>query len=335
MKTLLRLDASIRTTESYTRTLTDYFEAAWLKANPGGNIIRRCLIRDSIPHLTQEALDNFATPYDPSSGNTLSDQLISELRHANHVVIGSPLYNLSLPSSLKAYFDHVVRLTATFEVVDGQYRGLLENVSATLITARSSISSTDYVDDFQTSYLKAVLNFIGIDSIEVVALQATGLENEKIESSLSTVKQMIDGFFATNKELEWAGIFSDSEKDEISTIRSAQASAIIEGNAELYAELCTDDIKLLIPSRDAVCGIEAFTKTEKELFSGSKFDRFIKHPIRIERSGDLAVEVGRQYIEMRSQNENEGVFSASQKYTHVFRKTGNGWRFSVLMSNPS
>jgi len=332
MKTLLRIDSSIRLSKSYTRILTGYFESAWLNANPNSKVIRRCLVNDKIPHLTQETLEGFSDPYNPSSNSTLSDQLIAELKKADHLLIGSPLYNLSLPSTLKAYFDHVVRSTATFEVKESVYHGLLRNVSATVITARSGVSSIDYVDDYQTSYLKSVLNFMGIGSVDVVALESTGLD---CGSALSNAKQTIDDFFINHKEPEWVGEFCDREKHEISQIRSAQATAIIEGNAARYANLCTDDIQLLIPSCDMVSGIEDFLKVEKILFSKAIFEKFIKHPVRIERNGDLAVEVGRQEVVMKNQHDNQGVFTSSQKYTHVYRKTANGWRFAVLMSNSS
>ncbi len=335
MKTLLRLDSSIRLSGSYTRTLTDYYEGAWLDANPDGKVIRRCLVKDNIPHLTQEVLENFSATYDSSNDSTLSDQLIAELRKANHVLIGSPLYNLSLPSSLKAYLDHVVRSTATFVVEDGHYRGLLHNTSATLITARSGVSSTDCVDDYQTEYLKGVLNFMGIDDIELVSIEATGLDNGKIGHSISQVKRKIDDFFISDNEPEWVGSFSESEKHEISHIRSAQSEAITDGNATRYAELCTDDIQLLIPSYDAISGIDNFLKAEQALFSSATFDSFIKYPIRIERSNNLAVEIGRQEVVTRNQSNKQGVFASSQKYMHVFRKTNNGWRFAILMSNPS
>jgi FMN-dependent NADH-azoreductase/ketosteroid isomerase-like protein len=335
MKTLLRLDSSIRLSGSYTRTLTDYYERAWLNENPDGEVIHRCLVNDSIPHFTEEALENFITPYASSNDNTLSDRLIAELKKSDHLLIGSPLYNLSLPSSLKAYLDHVVRSTATFVVEDDHYRGLLHNTSATLITARSGISSADYVDDYQTGYLKSILNFIGIGNIEVISVEATGSDNEKSQRSISHAKRKIDDFFISDKEPEWVGSFSKNDKHEISYIRSAQSDAITNGDAERYAELCTDDIQLLIPSHDAISGIETFLKTEQALFASATFDSFIKYPIRIERSDNLAVEIGRQEVAVRNQSDNQGVFASSQKYMHVFRKTNNGWRFSVLMSNQS
>jgi FMN-dependent NADH-azoreductase len=335
MKTLLRLDSSVRLSGSNTRTLTSYYETAWLNKNPAGEVIRRCLVRDDIPHLTDEILNDFVTPYTNDNDDSLSNQLISELKKADHLVIGSPLYNLSLPSSLKAYFDHVVRSTATFEVKDGHYSGLLRNISATIITARSGASSANHDDDYQTSYLKAVLNFMGVVNIDIIAVECTGFDDEEIQNSMLDAKQKIDESFSCDNEPEWLGSFSDSDKQEISYLRTAQSKAIIDGDAARYAELCTDDIQLLIPLYDVISGIESFLKTEQTVFSNIKFDNFIKHPLKVERSGNIAIEIGRQKVQMKNTNDNKGVFSSIQKYTHVFRKTDNGWRLAILMSNQS
>ena len=71
------------------------------------------------------------------------------------------------------------------------------------------------------------------------------------------------------------------------------------------------------------------------MFSNANFIRFHKVPLRVERSGDLAIEVGSQEVQMQGQEPAEGVYSAYQKYTHLFRRTDQGWRFALLMSNPN
>jgi len=333
MKTLLRVDSSIRRTGSYTRELTEYFENAWKKANPDGHVIRRCLRSDNIPHLTDEALKIFSQPNTSLINKSLSDELISELRKADHVLIGSPLYNLSLPSALKAYFDHVVRSSKTFEVVEGKCLGLLKNKSATLITARSGISSVEQMDDYQVDYLQAILKFIGINKVELVALEATGFDDVQVEKSITFAKQTVDNIFRKYQEPIWKGEFSQSDKHELTELRLKQASAIIEGSVGNYAKLCTNDIQLLIPSRAAVTGIEAFKQAEKAIFEKFQFKSFNKFPLRIERSENLAVEIGEQKVVMHDFENGDGISASNQKYTHVFRKTQNGWRFSVLMSN--
>lgn len=333
MKTLLRIDASIRTTASHTRTLTDYFEKTWLKANPTGTVIRRCLVENPIPHLSQEDFAQFN--HVSADNNTLSDALILEIKQADHLLIGSPLYNLSLPSSLKAYFDHIVRHHETFEVTDGSYLGLLTQLSATLITTRGGMQSPDYQDDFQQDYLKAILRFIGVGHIDHIPVDATGHDQPAVKRSLDKAQQRIDTLLISHQTVKWLGNFSAAEKAEITTLRLAQAEAITNGDAAQYAALCTKDIQLLIPGHDAVSGHNDFLASENNLFASATFELFNKYPISIEKSGDLAVEIGRQEVKMAHRGNNEGVFSSHQKYTHVFRKTADGWRFAVLMSNPS
>lgn len=265
----------------------------------------------------------------------LSDTLIDELKRADHLVIGSPLYNLTLPSTLKAYFDHVVRSEHTFEVRQGQYRGLLTGTEATLITARGGQSSPESMDDFQTTYLRKILAFIGIDSSEVVALEGMTLDQQTKEKALSCAKRQVDWLLNQKVSPVWHGEFSENDKQQISFLRFGQADAIVQGDAQAYSELCTDDIQLLLPSRDVIRGQEALLETERALFSSAKFASFQKFPLHIERSGNLAIEVGRQAVNMQKHLDTGGVFSTCQKYTHVLRLTQQGWRFAVLMSNPS
>jgi FMN-dependent NADH-azoreductase/ketosteroid isomerase-like protein len=335
MKTLLRIDASIRLADSSTRALTGYFEEAWLRANPGGKAIRRCLASDPIPHLSQEAYEGFQPNGGPAGACALSDTLIDEIKLADHLLIGSPLYNFSLPSSLKAYLDHLVRSGETFVVDQGNYRGLLNDKCATLITARAGYSSSDCADDFQTEYLKQILAFIGISCVQTVALEGTGADQGSKEQALAHAKREIDRLCEPAESPVWLGEFGDQDKNEISRLRASQAEAIVAGDASAYAALCTEDIQLLIPARDLILGKDAFLQAEEALFRSAKFVSFRKTPVRVERSGNLAIEVGRQEVQMQNQDHSGGVFSARQKYTHMFRRTSQGWRFALLMSNPS
>ncbi|MEM8613855.1 MAG: NAD(P)H-dependent oxidoreductase [Cyanobacteria bacterium P01_H01_bin.105] len=333
MKTLLRIDASTRINGSHTRVLTDYFQTQWLSHHPKNRVIHRCLASEPIPHIANETIHAFHHADQPSSDRTLSDTLIDELKRADHLLIGSPLYNLTLPSTLKAYFDHIVRAGLTFEVRQGTYRGLLNNKAATLITARGSKSSP--TDDFQTAYLRKILAFIGIDSVDVVALEGMALDQQTKEKALSCAKQQIDWLSSRTVSPVWQGEFSEYDRQQISFLRAGQADAIVNGDAQAYAELCTDNIQLLIPSQDVITGRNALLEAEQTLFSRAKFVSFQKFPLHIERSGNLAVEVGRQKVIMQAHHDTDGVFSTSQKYTHVFRLTPQGWRFAMLMSNPS
>lgn len=334
MKTLLRVDASIRHAGSYTRTLTEYYEQTWLRANPDGRVIRRCLTTEPVPHLSQEALEAFDGLDDRSGARALSDVLIREFQSADHIVIGSPLYNFSFPSSLKAYFDHVVRSGVTFEVWNGEYRGLLEGTCATVITAQGGQRTTDGADDFQTAYLRKILEFVGIGDPNVITLDGTSLGENGATSALARAQRDIDKLFDQAVPGAWYGDFSDEDKRALARLREGQADAIISGDADAYTALCAETVQLLIPGRDLICGLAAFREAEQALFATARFKAFRKYPVSVERSGDLAIEVGRQEIVM-DKLAGGGVCAGHQKYTHVFRRTGAGWRFALLMSNPS
>lgn len=249
MKTLLRIDSSIRLSDSCTRELTGYFEEAWLRKNPDSNVIRRCLMKSPVPHLTQEVFDTFQNSDEPSHTGSLSDTLVDEIKRADYVLIGSPLYNLGLPSPLKAYFDHIVRSGITFEAENGSYRGLLGKKRAILITARASYSSPESHDDFQKGYLEQILAFIGIKHIETVSVEGVGDTDSNLTQILAYAKEKIDLIFELSNEPSWLGEFSNKDRQEITQLRAAQAEAIIAGDATAYASLCTEDINYLFPKK--------------------------------------------------------------------------------------
>jgi ketosteroid isomerase-like protein len=112
--------------------------------------------------------------------------------------------------------------------------------------------------------------------------------------------------------------------------------AILRGDAEAYAENCTDDILLMLQGFDVVVGLQAFIECESRLFQETRFEAMRQVPLRVERHGNLAVEVGRQEITAASDSAvRTESFKAKRKYCHVLRRTSDGWRFAVLMSNNS
>ncbi len=334
MKRLLRIDASARKEGSHSRLLADYYQEKWSELHPNGNIIMRDLADDPVPHLTADIIEKFhQTDCTPSRETILSDSLIQELKSVDHLLISSPLYNLTLPSTLKAYFDYVTRADLTFSVQDNQVAALLSDKSAVIITVRGGFSTDGVEDDFQTHYLKAILSFIGIKPVEIISLEGTSLEeSERLQHIKKTMNQ-IDRLFIKQKQPVWKGAFTADEKRDIKALRDGQASAIVNGDAEAYANLCADDIQLMIPGHDIISGREQFLAAEKELFKHSKFATFQKYPDKIERSGDIVVETGLQEITMNDSADKGGVNSARQKYLHVFRSSKNRWHYAALMSN--
>ena len=131
-------------------------------------------------------------------------------------------------------------------------------------------------------------------------------------------------------DIQWIGNFTAEDQKEIGLLRSGQAAAVEQGDADAYVRLCADDVHSMLPGHDIIAGRDRFHAFQSTLFRAARFDGLRKYPLRVERSGDLAVEVGRQEIRAST-----GTFAKRQKYTHVMRKSAEGWRFVILMSNGS
>ncbi len=120
MKTLLQISTSLFSSGGQSTQLADTFVTEWQRTHPDGRVIRRDLSVNPVPHLDAERLTAFMTPAGQRSTQqqsivAYSDALIDELRQTDVVVIGLPLYNFGIPSSLQAYFDHLARAGVTFK----------------------------------------------------------------------------------------------------------------------------------------------------------------------------------------------------------------------------
>lgn len=342
-KTLLRIDSSARKQGSHSRALADHFQTLWLQANPDGRIVSRDLADTPLPHLLNSTIAAFTAPNDsapvsPPDAVALSDQLIAELQAADQVLVSSPLYNFNVPSTLKAWVDHVVRFGRTFAMNERGYFGLLRGKSVCIITARGGSGPGSESQDFQGRYLKSVFAFMGFERIDLVALEGTAERNGCLKESIARAQEQIAWLVSPNSDtnVQWLGEFTAQDRKEINDLRARQVDAILRGDAAAYAENCTDDIQLMLQGFDVVAGRQAFIECESRLFQTTKFEAMRQLPVRVERHGNLAVEVGRQEVTIASGSAAQAeAFEARRKYTHVLRKTSDGWRFAVLMSNNS
>jgi uncharacterized protein (TIGR02246 family) len=138
-----------------------------------------------------------------------------------------------------------------------------------------------------------------------------------------------------NEPTKWMGEFSSKDREEINALRSKQVFSIENGDANSYSNLCTDDILLMLQGNDVVVGKSDFYQCESNLLKKVKFTSIEQIPIRVERQGNLAIEVGRQELVIAASTESPKNYKSHRKYCHVMRKTDEGWRFAVLMSNNS
>ncbi|WP_299599770.1 NAD(P)H-dependent oxidoreductase [uncultured Tateyamaria sp.] len=165
--TILHIDSSARTQGSVTRDLT-----ADIVAKLGGDVIRRDLT-EALPHINETWVNANFTPSDDRDATqrdtlALSDSLVEELKAADTIVIGAPVYNFGVPAALKAWIDLVARAGLTFKYSETGPVGLLEGKRAIIAVATGGTPVGSDID-FATGYLKHVLGFIGIHDVEVIA----------------------------------------------------------------------------------------------------------------------------------------------------------------------
>jgi FMN-dependent NADH-azoreductase len=170
---LLRIDSSARKS-SVTRRLTAEFAEQWKKRHPDGAVIYRDLSATTLPLITDDWNATFdekkLTPSQRSYLST-SDQLIKELKAADTVVIGAPMYNFSISSSLKAWIDQIVRMRRTFAYGPSGPQGLLGNKKVVVITARGGAyekGTPREALDFQEPYLRSILRFVGLTHVTFI-----------------------------------------------------------------------------------------------------------------------------------------------------------------------
>ncbi len=176
MSTLLVIHSSPNLTQSHTRDLVARYAQAWLARHPEGKVIERDLAVNPPPHLDMTTIGAFYTPEadrnsDAQAAVALSDALVAELKAADEVVIGAPMHNFSVPSSLKAWIDHICRVGVTFRYTEQGPEGLLGDKKAVLINARGgnySASSPAHGMNHQDTYLQTVLGFVGITDLTVI-----------------------------------------------------------------------------------------------------------------------------------------------------------------------
>jgi FMN-dependent NADH-azoreductase len=129
MATLLHIDSSVfPTAASASRAVTDAFRTTWEEQHPDGTVIYRDLAAHPVPHITADAhTAGFAAPdaHTPEQAAAFAERvkLIEELEQADAVLIGAPMYNFSIPSTLKAWLDNVILIGRTAMAEDSKIKG--------------------------------------------------------------------------------------------------------------------------------------------------------------------------------------------------------------------
>jgi FMN-dependent NADH-azoreductase len=180
MPTLLNIQSSPRGIDSLSRLLSLQFVAEWEKNYPDGKVVLRDLAESPLAFIGQDWISGVFHPEDKRSPQmrkalSISDELIAELFAADHILIGTPMYNFTVPANLKAWIDQVVRPRVTHSGPP-ERRGLVTGKHCTIIIASGGIYEPGLpaaASDHQSGYLKRILGFIGITEVEVVLAGGT------------------------------------------------------------------------------------------------------------------------------------------------------------------
>jgi FMN-dependent NADH-azoreductase len=194
MKTLLKVTSSIYGPEGQSSRLAERFAGNWRLNNPGGIVVSRDLAERAVPHLTAERFKAFSDPEgklgpEQQAGLDLSNTLIAELEAADEIVLAAPMYNFDVPSTLRAYFDHIARAGVTFRYTALGPEGLLKGKKTTVIVTRGG--SYAGTADTHTSYLKQFLGFIGLTDIEWVVAEKLAIDEATRFASVEAANDVI------------------------------------------------------------------------------------------------------------------------------------------------
>jgi len=194
MKTLLQINSSLFSDQGNSSHLSNEFVQDWLRTHPNSQVIVRDLAKQPLPHLDAAQVSAFFTPADQRTAEQqalvkISDDLIAELSNADAVVIGVPLYNFGVPSTLKAYFDQLGRAGITFKYTEHGPVGLLADKPVTIIAARGGYH-LGKASDSQTGFLTTFLNFIGLKSIHYIYAEGLNISTAK-DQSLANAREQI------------------------------------------------------------------------------------------------------------------------------------------------
>ncbi len=195
MATVQIIESSARQQGSVSRELTAQFIAAWQAAHPGDQIKVRDLAVDQVPHLDANLLGGWMTPAEQQSeaeqaALALSTLLTDEVLAADVLVLAAPMYNFAIPSTLKAWLDHVLRAGVTFKYTETGPQGLLSGKRAFVLTARGGIYAGSNLDH-QEPYLRQALAFIGIHDVSFIHAEGLNLGGDFLEKGVSQAKAQL------------------------------------------------------------------------------------------------------------------------------------------------
>jgi FMN-dependent NADH-azoreductase len=196
MSTLLLVKTSIFSDGGQSSRLAERFVAAWRESNPGATVRVRDLAKDPVPHIDAGRFGAFLAKPDERTSEQqavvdYSDALIEELQSADVIVLGLPMYNFGVPSTLKAYFDHVARAGITFRYTENGPVGLITGKKVYVFAARGGLYAGT-PRDTQTQYVRDFLAFLGMNEAEFIYAEGLAVSEAARHQAMARANAQID-----------------------------------------------------------------------------------------------------------------------------------------------
>jgi FMN-dependent NADH-azoreductase len=197
MKKILHVISSPRGGASFSIKLGNAIVEKLTAAYPGSTVKEVNLVDKQFPHLEEAHLTSFFTPVENRTPKDLeavkhSDEAIQELQDADIIVIGAPMYNFTIHSTLKAWLDHVVRAGVTFKYDENGPEGLIKGKKVYIAETTGAIYSEGPMQpyDFAAPYLKTILGHIGLTDTTVFRIEGTaipGVQDTAVEKGINSI----------------------------------------------------------------------------------------------------------------------------------------------------
>ena len=187
---ILHIVSSSRGNASYSNRVASNVVDELVSRNPGATVTVRNVATDPLPHIDDDFLAATRTPQGPQTERqrvalAQSDALVDELFAADLVVIGAPMINFTIPTTLKAWIDNVARPGRTFSYSEAGPKGLVTGKQVVLVAAKGGVYAANPALDFQVPYLKGVLAFLGMTDVEVLDVEGTAYGPEIAEKAVA------------------------------------------------------------------------------------------------------------------------------------------------------
>lgn len=197
MPKLLHIQSSPNLENSVTRTLSSEFVDGWVARHDHISVEWLDLARDPLPHWGADAINGFVKPEDQWSPGErqaveLSERLIQQLESTDMLVIGCPMYNMSMPTQLKSWIDYISRPQRSFKFIDRTHsEGLIADKKTFVILSRGGDYSRPPASssDFQEPMLRAALALVGIRAVTFI--RAEGQRMQEAPSYIETAREDI------------------------------------------------------------------------------------------------------------------------------------------------